>query len=551
MKKNKLNIMSLWTLLLMTVFSFTFAACSDDDSAGGTPEITGVKILSSDTTTYSYDEYYTKAGAGSMIAVMGNNLGEVLHAYINDQEVSFNSTMNTAHSIILTVPSEADGFKLSAFNSNVPDEIRLETTHGTAVYAFKITAPGPQLQRIDASYPREKGDTLKLYGLNLVDVEKIFITDTQGAALDTTVWEADKVPGNHTDFTDYFSIAEDHHLNPSTQAYETASVLGAVMPENAPDSGSLVVQCAGGTTYLSYYKRPGKPVVTSISNDMPEIGEDLIITGREFVQVASVTYGDVTLSPDEFVVSETQDTITIPFEKKPSADVSALTVTTPGGQVTVDGFYDKTTILTTFDDDAINNGWGPDATYEDAGNADGQYAHINVTDNGSNYWGTMIYFRKDWSGNGFSLSDNIPSSASADDVYFAYNVFDNNSDFNSDTFSGMIRYLIQPIGDAEFYYGSANGAANITANMTWINYQESWSWDRPILADISDQAHKGHWYRVVVPLSKFPCFAGLTYADIVKKGINQFRLMEYNEGATKGKVDIKVDNVRVIYVPGK
>src|SRR3712207_4739567 len=105
MKKNKLNIMSLWTLLVMTVFSFTFAACSDDDSAGGTPEITGVKILSSDTTTYSYDEYYTKAGAGSMIAVMGNNLGEVLHAYINDQEVSFNSTMNTAHSIILTVPS--------------------------------------------------------------------------------------------------------------------------------------------------------------------------------------------------------------------------------------------------------------------------------------------------------------------------------------------------------------------------------------------------------------------------------------------------------------
>jgi hypothetical protein len=40
---------------------------------------------------------------------------------------------------------------------------------------------------------------------------------------------------------------------------------------------------------VAFYKRPGKPVITSISSDMPEISEDLVITGSEFVQVESIT----------------------------------------------------------------------------------------------------------------------------------------------------------------------------------------------------------------------------------------------------------------------
>ena len=41
-----------FAFLLLTV------SCSDKDSAGGQPEITGVKILTNDTINYSYDEYY-------------------------------------------------------------------------------------------------------------------------------------------------------------------------------------------------------------------------------------------------------------------------------------------------------------------------------------------------------------------------------------------------------------------------------------------------------------------------------------------------------------
>uniref|UniRef100_A0AB33JDT6 Surface glycan-binding protein B xyloglucan binding domain-containing protein n=1 Tax=Prevotella sp. GTC17262 TaxID=3236797 RepID=A0AB33JDT6_9BACT len=543
MKKIKQHT-SFLIVMLMAMFSFVLAACGDDKSGGGQPEITSVKILSSDTLNYSYEQTYTKASPGTMLALMGVSLNDARKVYVNNQEVYFNPTMNTDHSIIITVPSEADGFKLSAFDSSIPDEIRVETSHGTATYSFKITAPGPQLQRLEAAYPRKAGNVVKLYGLNLVDIQKMYITDTMSGVLDTTTWE--EVPGKHYAISTYKSITQDHHLNESTQGYETTSVLAATLPAQFPDSGSVVIECAGGIAYVGFSVIPSKPVITSVSSDMPQIGEDLVILGRDFVQVESVSYGDVKLTSSDFRVSASEDSIIVPFKKKPAkGSEMKLTVKTPGGSTSVERFYDYSTILTTFDGDATDNGWGPNALYPDAGNEDGKFAHINVDDNGSNFWGTMVFFRKDWSGP-FTLSTNIPNTASAKDVYLAYNVFDNNSAFNSTTFSGMIRYMIEKIGGGESYWGGPEDGG-----FKWIVYNESWEFTPPVLADVNGEAHKGKWYRVVIPLDNFACFKGMDYANIVKTGINQFRFMEFNGGANKGHVDVKIDNVRVIYIPSK
>ena len=528
-------------LLFVAVFSMTLTACSDDDNQGGQPEITGVKVLS-DTINHSYDATYDNAGAGTMIAIMGNNLGGALKVYINDQSVYFNSTMNTDHSIIVTIPSEKDGFKLSAFDSTIPDEIRVETTHGSAVYAFKVTAPGPQVQRLEGAYPRESGDTVRLYGLNLVDVKKVYITDAQSAALDTTTWT--DVPGNHYDVASYFDVKQDHHLNTETKAYETTSVLGVKLSSEVPDSGSIVVECAAGTSYVGFYKRPGKPVILSVSNDMPMIGETLVLTGREFVQVESVTYGDVTLDASQFSVSETQDSIFIPFAQKPSENsATEIIVTTPGGSATASRFYDYTTLLATFDnDDATDNGWSPKATLVDGGTADGNYEYINVASEGTQWWGTMIFFRKDWNGNTFSFSNNIPATATADELYFTMDVYDA-GDFNNGVYWGYLRYTIFPIGDAENQYD----------NFEWADYASGLGSfpDGPVLQDITGLSPKNQWHRAVVPLSKFACYQGKTLADIRTIGLNQFRIQSINQGTVKGKVDVKVDNVRVIYIPSK
>ena len=55
----------------------------------------------------------------------------------------------------------------------------------------------------------------------------------------------------------------------------------------------------------------------------------------------------------------------------------------------------------------------------------------------------------------------------------------------------------------------------------------------------------------MLPLSKFACYKGLKYSEIKTVGLNQFRIQSINQSTTRGKVDVKLDNVRVIYIPKK
>ena len=107
---------------------------------------------------------------------------------------------------------------------------------------------------------------------------------------------------------------------------------------------------------------------------------------------------------------------------------------------------------------------------------------------------------------------------------------------------GYIRYMIQPLGDAENQYDNGH---------TWADnkYDELALFDRPILADIDGNTPQLMWYRHVVPLSSFACYAGKSYADIVSTGLNQFRLQSINQGSKTGRVDVCFDNVRIIYIP--
>jgi hypothetical protein len=154
----------------------------------------------------------------------------------------------------------------------------------------------------------------------------------------------------------------------------------------------------------------------------------------------------------------------------------------------------------------------------------------------------MVYFRKDWNGNSFAMSDNIPATATADEVYFAVNVY-SESDYNNGSFWGYIRYMFQPIGDAENTYD----------NFTWEDYDtQAGSFpDGAVLQDINGKAPTGRWYRHVLPLSRFACYQGKTFADIKTIGLNQFRLQSINQSTSRGKVDVKFDNARIIYIPKK
>ena len=545
--KPKINVRQcrnkLFFIICSLLFSVAFASCADDKEGMGTPEITAVRT----TDPAKADSTFLKASAGQMLAVMGRNLSEVTKVYINDQEVGFNSTMNTSTSIIVTVPTEENGFLLTTFNPGLKDEIRVETTHGTATYAFKITAPSPQLTLLQARYPRKAGDQLNIMGYNLVDVEKVYFTDLTSEQLDTTAWTT--IGGTHTD-VQYEVVSQNHYLN-SSDTYLTASQLRVTIPSLGYDTGTLVVETAAGTSYypFSFYLKP--PTITGVNTDMPVPGEVLHVYGTYFVQVEAVKYGDVTLTDGDYTVAESEDQIDIVFAKKPSeGSGSQLTVVTGGGEVSVP-FYDYSTLLVDFDGRGTDNGWDPKASVETTDGtaapytADGQFAHISVEAEGTQWWGTAIFFRKDWNGP-FDLPgyDVIPADAPASDIYLASEVYDNNSDYNNGEFNGYLRYVVWPTG-----LDTGNTDNQYDWGFGWVNYDEQTAqFDQPVLCDINGKAWKQQWYRHVVSLDNFACYKGKTYAEIVALGLENFRIQSINQGSPNpGRIDVCFDNIRLFY----
>ncbi|MGM9699445.1 MAG: glycan-binding surface protein [Prevotella sp.] len=511
--------------LLCCSLTAVLSACSDNTTAG-TPEITSVRILSDDDEEYAVER--TTATPGTTLVVMGRNLSGATQLLINGQDVGFNSTFNTDNSIIATVPTEEKGFKLSAFYDDIPDEIRVTTSGGVAVYSFKITAPYPQLTRMQATYPRETGDTIELYGMNLVDIKSIYVTNITAARLDSTEWS--EIPGTRVEMKKVFDIMQDHRLNTKTNAFETESVVGAVLPEALPDSGAVVVETAAATVYLPFSVLPGKPAIYGISSDMPQIGEELVITGRDFVSVSSVNFGDVTWNASELKVSESQDTIYMTFKNRPAVIGNAkLSVTTIGGTSAAEHFYDLSTLVTDFDGRGKEDGYSGGASYPDSGTNDGKYAYFfNENQPAGTGWGPLMAWQLN---RPFTMPDYVPASATADELYIAYEVYDA-GDFNLDDYKGYLRI------------------ATTTVNSDgWDSYHDGNLDDGvPVNADINGQFHKNKWYRAVIPLSSFNNYRGLTLTQIQEKGLFMILFQANSFGSKSGRLDMKMDNLRVIYI---
>lgn len=513
-------------IILVTTASMMYLSSCDKDMGADAPEITGVKYLTNDDT---FNEYHTTATPGTTLVIEGHSLGGARQVLINGQDVSFNSTFNTDHSIIVTVPTEEKGFRLSAFYDDIPDEIQVSTSHGTAEYAFKITAPYPQLRRIAAIYPRRSGDKMMIYGMNLVDINRIYITDISVEELENN--ESKDIPGNHTADMEYRNILQDHHMNASTLAYETESEIEVTLPSDVPETGTLIIETAAGPAYMAFSVLPDKPTILNFSSDMPQIGEDIFITGRDFVNVAKVNFGNVEWNASELKVSETQDTIFLNFKDRPKNIQGAeLSVTTIGGTSSAKHFYDTSTLVTDFDGVGIQDGYSGGAQYIDAGNNDGNYGWFNDPEQAAGTgWGPIIAWQL---GRPFSMPDYVPDSATADQLYIAYEVYDA-GDYNINGYLGFLR------------------VATTTENSDgWDSYHDGNLDDGvPVNADINGKFHKNKWYRAVIPLSKFGNYAGKNLAQIKQTGLFMILIQANSMGDKAGKVDLKIDNLRIIYLP--
>jgi len=193
-------------ILIAVMCCLLFSFCKKDE-VSAPPAITGVSLLD----PAKQDSAFKESLPGTLILVTGTNLGGIVNIYFNGQAAYFNPTYNTNTHLIVTIPDNAP---TEATDPNVPNNIRIVTTHGETTYSFTLLIPPPSIASVlnENTLP---GDSLIVFGSSLWLIDKIIL------------------PGNR-EVTSF-------------NANAAGTRLALLMPDVGDDTGRLVIQAKYGT----------------------------------------------------------------------------------------------------------------------------------------------------------------------------------------------------------------------------------------------------------------------------------------------------------------
>lgn len=136
------SIYKILSLLLVVAIAGIYWSCSDEDEPnGGNPMISYVRI----TDPQSSDSLLVAAGQGQMVAIMGENLGDVRALWFNDQRASLTPTFITDQTIITRVPSQIP--------TEITNKMRLIFGNGRElVYDFSVDISEPVIEYMRNEY---------------------------------------------------------------------------------------------------------------------------------------------------------------------------------------------------------------------------------------------------------------------------------------------------------------------------------------------------------------------------------------------------------------
>lgn len=118
---------------------------------------------------------------GSLVAVVGDNLGDTREVWFNDQAATLNPTYITDKSILVNVPSNVP--------SVVTNKMRLVFSDGSELlYDFSVNVPAPQITGIKSEFVPD-GGTIILVGDFFFEPKVIFTGDVQGTVISLTKTE--------------------------------------------------------------------------------------------------------------------------------------------------------------------------------------------------------------------------------------------------------------------------------------------------------------------------------------------------------------------------
>jgi hypothetical protein len=129
----------------------TISSCKKDKSSA-TPSISYVRV----TNPTSSDSLLIGAGQGQLIAIVGNNLQDVVQIWFNDQQALLTPSYINSTSIIVRVPSQIP--------SVITDTMKLIFQNGYVLnYKFKVQISKPVVSSMLSEFVND-GDVATLYG---------------------------------------------------------------------------------------------------------------------------------------------------------------------------------------------------------------------------------------------------------------------------------------------------------------------------------------------------------------------------------------------------
>ena len=146
--KISLKSMSFLALLFVGI-GFLVVSCEKDDVTNGIDPNADignpvVKYIRS-TKPEAADSLLVSAFMGSLVAIVGEDLGHTVELWFNDQQASLTPTYVTDQTIIVNVPSSVP--------TEVNDKIRFVFSNGEEMlYDFKVDVPAPILRSIKCEY---------------------------------------------------------------------------------------------------------------------------------------------------------------------------------------------------------------------------------------------------------------------------------------------------------------------------------------------------------------------------------------------------------------
>ena len=326
------HILMCLALLLAIGSSTTLTSCNDDDE-GGQPVIECVRL----TDPEKADSTFSVGNLGQMILIEGRNLSHAMNIYINNQDCYFNANYNTDTHIIMNIPSDLIVY---GQDNSLPMEIRVETTHGIAIYPFHVIAGAPVIDFYKADMPlnsegipeMQPGQIVELHGSLFHEIQSIYV-----AGLDTV------------------KLAD----CPRWEVNDSCTVTFATMPATIPAQGVIVMECFAGTAYCGFSKSPMKPELYSVSPDMPIPGQTVTLIGKYLSDLTAINLGgEIDIDIDDVKVSDEMDkaTFIMPAQLPTTEASGTIRLRTLGGVAELP-FYRYDWILEDFDGHGTNQNW--------------------------------------------------------------------------------------------------------------------------------------------------------------------------------------------------